>query len=393
MSHRRTVYLLAYYHSHTELFKLIKREFPSDINVKLKLVYYLIPRSLFCSFHRPESISFEKLNQITEPYRKQILCSNPKQNTPAWNARIEHRAIQWYNLFLKELRDVDILVVWGGFTIPLAAALTAARELGKKTLICENGVLAGTIAIDPEGVNYTSSLSRKTPEFYRSIPIGDDLDDLFHTVWPQRPLRNAVPKSHINAADDDKPLPERYLLYAMQVYDDSQIRLFSPYYSSMFESVRYVYNQMMEYNEKFGDDLRLMVKEHPSDYGRIDYTELRETLPGTMFLRNTPVREAIKGSLAVITINSSVAVEAMFYGLPVVTLGLAFFNVPGLVNHLTPDDSLADTLPMLLSEPVDNELRKHFLYYLWKYYLIPHPCKTSDGAKKGADRIIETMRS
>ena len=56
--------------------------------------------------------------------------------------------------FRETLSDASpsiLLVVWGGFQLPVAAALAAAREAGIATLFCENGYLPKTIVMDPRG--------------------------------------------------------------------------------------------------------------------------------------------------------------------------------------------------------------------------------------------------
>ena len=248
------------------------------------------------------------------------------------------------------------------------------------------------IAIDPKGINYANSLTGKDADFYRSIPYDEnEIDNLYNTIWPQRPLRKAQTPQDTNDLEETKPLPERYVLYAMQVQADSQIQHFSPRFRNMIDSVTYVYHQVQEHNRRTGDTLHLVAKEHPSDYGNMDYTTLRKNLPDVRFLRSTPIRNLIKSAQVIITINSSVAVEAMFSNHLIIILGQAFYNIPGLVCNIDFDKELADELQELLSDSVDEELRKHFLYFLWKYYLIPNPETDMTGASIGAQRLVEII--
>jgi len=355
---------------------------------EIKSIYRLTPLSLLYSRSMPSDVPTEVFDKITAYYVRKKILANPRLDTERWRARVRKRGIQWYRLFLRELGDVDMLVMWtGGFAVPYAAATAAARRLGKPVAFCENGVLPGTLAIDPEGANYRCSLTGKDADFYRSFPYDpDQAEKLYATAWPQRPLRYGQ-----TMTEENKPLPPRYLLYAMQVNRDSQIREFSPRFRNMWESVAYVYQQLQEYNRRTGDSMSLVVKEHPSESKRIDYTGLRAELSDAIFLRATPIRDLIRDAQCLVTINSSVGVEALFSDIPVVTLGQAFYNVPGLVRNLALDEDLADILPSLLSEPLDRELRRHFLCFLYNDYLVPRPDRDPSGAERAIRRLEEIL--
>lgn len=390
---QKTICFIAYHWPHVKLFRTINSALPGEVDGQLKLVHALVPASVLQSSAPPQDVPESHFSDLTVPYMLKKLCNNPELDTEQWRNRLKHRAIQWYKLFLKELEDVDLIVTWNGLGIPLGAAATAARQLGKRIAVCDNGVLPGTVAIDAKGVNYNGSLTGKDAAFYRSFPSDEgEIDDLWQTVWPQRPLRIAVTKKDDVDLQEDKPLPSRYVLYAMQVQQDSQIQLFSPRFHSMQESVSYVYEQLKEYNRSTGDNLSLVVKEHPSDYGQVDYTELRASMPDVRFIRSIPIRDLIKSAAMVVTINSSVGVESLFSGLPVVTLGQAFYNVPGLVQHIEQGGKeLSEVMPFLLSTPVDNDLRRSFLYFLWKQYLVPRPERDTSGATRCAERLIDIL--
>lgn len=393
MSQRsRKVCLLAHYGHHITIFKAFKAGLPDHVRGQLKLIYALTPRSMLFRSDPPDSMSEDDIADIIEPFRLISIPRNPELDMPQWNEKLRRRAVQWYRLFMRDLKDADLLVTWNGRSIPLGAANLAAKHLGKKVAFCDNGVLPGMIAMDPKGINYANSLTGKDANFYRSIPYDEnEIDNLYNTIWPQRPLRKAQTRQDTNDLDETKPLPERYVLYAMQVQADSQIQLFSPRFRNMIDSVTYVYHQVQEHNRRTGDTLCLVAKEHPSDYGNVDYMTLRKDLPDVRFLRSTPIRDLIKSAQVIITINSSVAVEAMFSRHPIITLGLAFYNIPGLICNIDFDKELADELPELLSDSVDEELRKHFLYFLWKHYLIPNPDIDNTGSSIGAQRLIEIM--
>ena len=81
-------------------------------------------------------------------------------------------------------------------------------------------------------------------------------------------------------------------------------------------------------------------------------------------------QELIERSLFVVTLNSTVGIESLLLGKPVLTLGNAFFNIEGLVAHA---DSLGELLRLAGAYPnwgLDEELRCSFLHYLQHQYCV-----------------------
>jgi len=263
-------------------------------------------------------------------------------------------------------KHIDLMVVWGGFQLPVGAALAAAREAGVKTLFCENGYLPKTIVMDPKGINAGNSLTGKPAEFYRAITMPDDKrDGLFGTPLVTRALKGGA------TATESVTLPEQFVFLPLQVHDDSQILLYSPHFRDMPSVVRFCAQGIETYNRRHGTQLKLVVKEHPSDHGRIDYTTIRQQFPDAVFTKLTPTQELIQKSAAVVTVNSTVGIEAMLQLKPVITLGNAFYAVPGMVRSVTDNGDLAETLQDAFETPPDRDLTEHFLYFLRYDYLVP----------------------
>jgi capsular polysaccharide export protein len=260
----------------------------------------------------------------------------------------------------------DLLVVWGGFQLPIAAALAAARDAGVATLFCENGYLPKTIVMDPKGINAGNSLLGKSAEFYRAIAIPDEQrTGLLGTPLVTRPLKGG------GTANETVALPELFVFLPLQVHDDSQILLYSPHFRDMPSVIRFCARGVDAYNRRHGTHLKLVVKEHPSDHGRIDYTGIRSEFPGAVFTKLTPTQELIQKCAAVVTVNSTVGIEALLQLKPVITLGDAFYAVPGLVRASNDEGDLAETLRDAFETPIDRDLTEHFLYFLRYAYLVP----------------------
>jgi capsular polysaccharide export protein len=187
---------------------------------------------------------------------------------------------------------------------------------------------------------------------------------LFDMPLVTRPLKSG------SAARENIILPERFVFLPLQVHDDSQILLYSPHFPDMPSVVRFCAEGIEACNRRNAAQLRLVVKEHPSDHGRIDYSDVFHSFPDVVFTKLMSTQILIEKSTAVITVNSTVGIEAMLRLKPVITLGDAFYAVPGLVRPCRGDD-LAGILEVSLATPVDRDLVEHFLYFLRYDYLVP----------------------
>lgn len=281
---------------------------------------------------------------------------------------------------------IDLVCVWNGTLVPLAAATLVARKLGRKTLFFENGYLPRTTTVDPCGVNNRGSLVGKSRDFYAAVTMEPDkLRRLYQAPAAIRPLKTRWYQRLLKRKPQGSPekvvLPARYVLLPFQVHDDTQVLLHSPVIKTMPDLARCVVDAVRRHNAATGDDLWVVVKEHPSDFGRVDYSGLADAYRGekVLFLRYFPTPELIRQARGVVTINSSVGIEALLRHKPVFTLGNAFYNVPGVVTHVAPPEELATALTAL-DRPVDHGLIDKFLYYLRYHYLVPGSWRQPDAA-------------
>lgn len=296
-----------------------------------------------------------------------------------------YAALRFFYHFLRR-QDIDLVCVWNGTLVPLAAAALVARKLGRRTLFFENGCLPHTTTVDPCGVNSKSSLMDKPRAFYDAVTVDEEkLRRLYQAPAAIRPLKTRWYQRMLSHKPRGTPekvtLPDRFVLLPFQVHDDTQVLLHSPALKTMPELLRCVTEAVRRHNAACGDDLWVVVKEHPSDFGRVDYSGLRAQYRGAkvLFLRYYPTPALIKRARGVVTINSSVGIEALLRHKRVYTLGRAFYNVPGVVTHVTPPQTLAAALASL-DEPADDALIDKFLYYLRYHYLVPGSWRQPDAA-------------
>jgi len=389
----RKVLFLWHWGHHYHLFRLIGQALPDGLTSRRLGVYQLIPAPLPWPLRHGGPLPPEVMERIMRFEAARMACARHTPDSAQFAQWLSRVATEWYDTMRRHLEGYDAVVLWSAFRVPLSAAAAAAHSLGIHAIICENGPFPGTMAMDPGGINAESSITDRPAEAYRGLVMDPALREaLLATRLRQRPLRKAHGAAH-DALDDTKPLPERYVLFPMQVHDDSQVLVFSPRFDTVAEAVRYTAAQVEQHNARTGDRLALVVKEHPSDYGRIDYGPLRAALPQVRFVRTTPVSEIVGQARAVVTLNSSVGVEALLHMRPVATLGRALYNVPGVARHVGADEELGDVLPGLVDQPVDEDLVTKFLYFLRYEYLLPLTLKGATGANVllAAQRVADVL--
>jgi len=372
---RKTIAFISCAPHQSRLFSFFKRALPPDVDSTIVNVNLLpftfgfwaaLPRVLTAP-NRPRRITDPA---IALDYKKYVVnravVLRPLDEIVEWLWRVV--AAIYFELFIRRFRKrpIDLLVVWGGFQLPVAAALIAARRIGIGTLFCENGYLPKTIVMDSMGINAGNSLMGKTAEFYRGVTI----DNARRERLLDMPLVTRSLKSG-SAASENITLPDRFIFLPLQVHDDSQILLYSPHFPDMPSVVRFCALGIGEYNRRHSTNLRLVVKEHPSDHGRIDYSDTFRAFPDAVFTKLMNTQQIIEKSAAVITVNSTVGIEAMLHLKPVITLGNAFYAVPGLVQPCGRNDDLPTILEQIFRNPADRDLIEHFLYFLRYDYLVP----------------------
>ncbi|MBC9249153.1 capsular biosynthesis protein [Pseudomonas alcaligenes] len=231
--------------------------------------------------------------------------------------------------------------------------LVALLPAGCRTFFFENGLLPNTTTLDPRGVNYRNSVPRQA-EFYRSYQAPAGATEAQLTLVPRKPRNTGVAPI---------VLPERFVFIPFQDDRDTQVRLFSPWVGDM--------RQLFALGERLAAETGLTVvfKEHPSS--RESYPELHaRSHERLLFANGNATQELIQASQFVITLNSTVGLESLLLGKPLLTLGQAFFNIPGLVMHADNAEELLELARAFPQWPLEPLIRDNFLRYMAADYCI-----------------------
>lgn len=269
-----------------------------------------------------------------------------------WSSLIARCSYAWA---MREFRRpvqgvaVDSIVLNNGNRLPETAVAYAAKAAGIQTYFLENGLLPGTMQLDPVGVNAANSLSRD-PDFYLR--------------WDAE-QGEAWSESGRERAEVAPPARAQVFLVPLQIDHDTQILRHGAWIRSMAHLVEVVSRLALA---RPGD--QFLIREHPLTRRRLAATMASE-LPGNCRFENAGgLDRALQNCTAVITVNSTCGMEALEDGKPVVVLGEACYALPGLVLGARDENELFSALDALPDFRPSRRLWGAFRRYLMEIYLV-----------------------
>ena len=254
-----------------------------------------------------------------------------------------------------------IAVAWNGLGGSRQLFLQAARDAGAATLHAELAPFPGRITLDPVGVNAEGSVPQD-PAFYRDWAITHPTTDwraIGASLTARRSRRGDVGQGMGDIPDTP------FLFCPLQVPNDSQVTLFAGWCGGMAGFLAALHRAAAHLPP--GWHLRL--KEHPSAKVPLGPLIAPLVAAGRVILDNANDSFAqIAASRGVVTLNSSMGLQAFFHDKPVMTLGRAFWAIPGLATP-TPDQTALDRAfagPDMLT--FDPDFRAAFILWLGQVY-------------------------
>ncbi|WP_454742851.1 capsule biosynthesis protein [Cupriavidus necator] len=298
-----------------------------------------------------------------------------------------------WEVFLRKLlveRRVDAIVVFGNSRRHHRIAARLAKEMGIAFWVFEEGyVRPNYVTLEADGVNADSPIAtwelnalcpnppqpaqrrnfkhafgwmawysflyfgggisarRMYPHYRHHKPFG------FHEIalW----LRSAYRKHHyrrqeceINSrllSDNHPP----FFIVALQVYNDSQIRVHSPWrrIEDFIEWTIYsfVHNAPV--------DSILVIKHHPMDRGHTNYGKsiadcarrfgARDRV---VYIHDAHLPSLLQRCSGLVTVNSTTGLQALYHRVPVIALGRCFYAKPGLTYQGSLDSFWTESPPV-----------------------------------------------
>ena len=253
-------------------------------------------------------------------------------------------------------RGYTKMLLWNGGKFRQLIALEVAKILQIKVYFFENGLLPNTIVFDEKGINANNSVPRDI-KFFETYTSDISLPSA---------LVPRVGKNREIFKGKKQPLPVNYIFIPFQVDYDTQIISHSPWIKNM----RMLFSVIEKIAQR--SHYHFIFKEHPSS--GIVYLDLHEKAKRyeNISFRNThTTQELIEKASTVITVNSTVGIEALLFHKKVIVLGDAFYGIEGITFLAQNEDDLLSKIEEIDTLSLDTVLIDNFLKYLYHDYLVP----------------------
>jgi len=340
-------------------FNLLVENALVDFNCKV-ISYHFLPKA---SISSSATISAPELEEIINKFLEELFNARSgflvEQLLKPLLASLSRRQVpKIYNkLFsLLEQQQPACITIWNGHKYRDNILKAVNKHFSIPMLYLENGLLPDSTTYDDQGINALNSIPRD-PVFFK------------HGKFGQYKSRTIVGRQYKRKVSTPKnKLPQRYLLVPFQKERDSQILENSPHIKSMTQLFHYVKEAV---DASSLGDIHVIFRAHPSS--NASYKTLRDIAnkhPKLHFDESTPLNDAIGNADAVITINSSVGLEALLLNKKVIVMGDAYYSLKGLALTAQDSISLTSAINDLPDFKIDAQLRNQFLAYLANIYIV-----------------------
>lgn len=267
-----------------------------------------------------------------------------------------------------ELNSDVAYAVWNGTNGVRRAFSDGIRDAGSLLISFELGPLPNTVTADIKGVNYLNSVPRNVQRVAQIV--GSDTSASAFRAELKKRLSSRVPGKPRRLAETS--LPKRYVFAPLQVPGDSQLRLFG----GEFRTVEAFVSGLVAGASSLPEDVFLVLKEHPDSPQSIELL-LRASSKNcdrVLLVNDIDTFDLVEGALAVITVNSSVGLEALCFDVPVIACGQAFWAIEPLARVAPDKKAIAEAFRRILTpmEQSEFKLRAIYLYYLWNHYYLKY---------------------
>ncbi len=343
-----------------------------------------------------------------------------------------HALPDWYSHIIKSGNFSDLLL-FGDCREVHQAVYKAADQLGARIHVFEEGyVRPHWLTLEEHGVNGRSRLPRD-PDWYlghRGVtpvsPPGQNTGyNLYERAWHDIRYRaaNTVHARHFPHYRSHRPhngfreyaglasrlllqrrhrleaeqvterllrSPRPFYVFPLQLNSDSQIQVHSP-----FESIRQAIEQVMgSFAVHAPADATLVIKNHPLDTGLIEYRHYSRQLAQALgmadrleFIDAGHLPTLLDHARGVVVVNSTVGLSALHHRRPLITLGTAIYDMPGMTWQGELDSFWRE------AEGPDMALYQAFLNYVLHHTQINGDFYTRTGIAMATAGVVKRLEA
>jgi Capsule polysaccharide biosynthesis protein len=317
-------------------------------------IYRSLPHSWGPTLDQISDIAFQAREARREPYFHRTSGEIDRRNHNWFRHRLKFEFRARTALATIQSANLCGAIVWNGQNGTKALGSLALRELGIPTLYSELTPFKGRYFLDHLGVNAASSLQAVS---LNQIPLYEDEEELYFSL-----RRNYVGRrSSSDPLNCPESLPRSFVFAPLQVPMDSQILFHGGNIKRHCEYLEVLRSLV----ELLPANLVLVVKPHPlAPFSR---SCLQDSIGSGVFdASGFETRDLLERCTAIVTVNSSVGADGFLFDKPVVALGNAPWNKPGLASQARTPEEVA----VALTRPPEFEkrLRQRFLAHWYHRY-------------------------
>lgn len=303
------------------------------------------------------------------------MASDERQKRLARLARLHHRARLAVAAALRS--GATHLGMWNGQGGRRRVLVASARHAGLEMLFAELAPIAGHFTLDPQGVNAAGMLSQD-PGFYRTWGAANGDQGLIDG-WRSR----LVARAGVRRDSQGEAASGPFLFVPLQVRGDTQIHA----HGGWIGSVERFIDEVARAAEHLPAGWRVVFREHPSDKLGNAAQLARLVGPRVSVDNQTDTFELVRRSQGVVTVNSSVGLQALLLDRPVLVLGRANYAVPGMVRTAGDPEAVAESFAAARDWDFDAGLTESFLRFLAEEYYVPWPADDAATREKVAAQV------
>ena len=328
-----------------------------NLDIDSEVVHYISPKSFLSILLG--LFRYKKCNHTDKILSQKLLEIDRKYSSSIYKLLYKILLNIEVPLLLSIARDIiqckkaTHIVLWNGKKFHQELVCCMASKENVKCIFFENGVLPNTTTMDIKGVNATNSVPRIS-SFYELLDFDSSME------LPTQLIPRVSKKPKILTKDT---LVEQYIFVPFQVGHDTQIIRHSPW----IEDMHALFSIICQLSDRL--EINFIIKEHPSD-NHNDYSILHQQCTPRVQFSSQNTQRLIDRASAIMTINSSVAMESLLFHKRVIILGEAFFAIDRIVKVATSYAELTNILESLDSWSVPERLVDNFLRYIYFDYLI-----------------------